>query len=150
MRRIGWSCEGLTSVHNKYTGYTLKHLLLRHLYNLPLPMLMCQALCSETSYWRMLSGQVLTSKCSLTLYCVVTYTLLGILGPFNHAHGFMLSSLQIGHCRPTPAKKQSVKPSLQRRILFNAMYQSIFNVVFYISFYENFGTTIKVFGSKST
>ena len=24
------------SVHNKYTGYTLKHLLLRHMYNLPL------------------------------------------------------------------------------------------------------------------
>ena len=25
------------SVHNKYTGYTLKHLLLRHMYNLSLP-----------------------------------------------------------------------------------------------------------------
>ena len=24
------------SVHNEYTGYTLKHLLLRHMYNLPL------------------------------------------------------------------------------------------------------------------
>ena len=36
----------------KYTGYVLKHLLLRHLYNLPLPVLLCyaQALCSETSY----------------------------------------------------------------------------------------------------
>ena len=35
----------------KYTGYTLKHLLLRHMYNLPLPILLChaQALCSETS-----------------------------------------------------------------------------------------------------
>ena len=32
------------SVHNKYTGYTLKHLLLRHMYNLPLPMLMCYVL----------------------------------------------------------------------------------------------------------
>ena len=31
-------------VHNKYTGYTLKHLLLRHLYNLPLPVLRCYAL----------------------------------------------------------------------------------------------------------
>ena len=52
MRRIRWSCEGLTSVHNKYTGYTLKHLLLRHMYNLPLLVLLCyaQALCSETSY----------------------------------------------------------------------------------------------------
>ena len=40
------------SVHNEYTGYILKHLLLRHTYNLPLPILMCyaQALCSETSY----------------------------------------------------------------------------------------------------
>ena len=39
------------SVHNEYTGYTLKHLLLRHMYNLPLPLLMCyaQALHSETS-----------------------------------------------------------------------------------------------------
>ena len=26
-----------TSVHNEYTGYTLKHLLLRHMYNLSLP-----------------------------------------------------------------------------------------------------------------
>ena len=25
------------SVHNEYTGYTLKHLLLRHMYNLLLP-----------------------------------------------------------------------------------------------------------------
>ena len=52
MRRIRWSCEGLTSVHNEYTGYLLKHLLLRHMYNLPLLVLMCyaQALRSETSY----------------------------------------------------------------------------------------------------
>ena len=27
------------SVHNKYTGYTLKHLFLRHMYNLSLPIL---------------------------------------------------------------------------------------------------------------
>ena len=39
MCRIQWSCEGLTSVHNKYTGYILKHLLLRHMCNLSLPML---------------------------------------------------------------------------------------------------------------
>ena len=32
------------SVHNEYTGYTLKHLLLRHMYNLSLPMLMCYVL----------------------------------------------------------------------------------------------------------
>ena len=37
MRRIRWSCEGLTSVHNEYTGWSLKHLLLRHMYNLSLP-----------------------------------------------------------------------------------------------------------------
>ena len=36
-RRIRWSCEGLTSVHNEYTGWSLKHLLLRHMYNLSLP-----------------------------------------------------------------------------------------------------------------
>ena len=33
MCRIWWSCEGLTSVHNKYTGWSLKYLLLRHMYN---------------------------------------------------------------------------------------------------------------------
>ena len=40
------------SVHNEYTGYTLKHLLLRPMYNLLLPILPCyaQALHSETSY----------------------------------------------------------------------------------------------------
>ena len=38
------------SVHNEYTGYTLKHLLLRHMYNLPLPVLTCFALepCAAT------------------------------------------------------------------------------------------------------
>ena len=39
MRRIWWSCEGLMSVHNEYARYTLKHLLLRHMYNLSLPKL---------------------------------------------------------------------------------------------------------------
>ena len=41
------------SVHNKYTGYTLKHLLLRHLYNLPLPVLRCYVLepCAATAAW---------------------------------------------------------------------------------------------------
>ena len=41
------------SVHNEYTGYTLKPLLLRHMYNLLLPVLMCYLLKlgdSETSY----------------------------------------------------------------------------------------------------
>ena len=47
------------SVHNEYTGYTLKHLLLRHMYNLSLPNL-C-ATCSSLA------------KCALTLYCVVSY-----------------------------------------------------------------------------
>ena len=31
------------SVHNEYTGYTLKHLLLRLMYNLLLPVLLCYA-----------------------------------------------------------------------------------------------------------
>ena len=46
MCRIRWSCEGLTSVHNEYTGYTLKHLLLRHMYNLSLPKL-CATLLAD-------------------------------------------------------------------------------------------------------
>ena len=60
MRRIRWSCEGLTSVHNEYTGYTLKHLLLRHMYNLSLPVLMCYLLKlgdSKTSYCWSDSGE---------------------------------------------------------------------------------------------
>ena len=57
MHRIRWSCEGLMSVHNIYTGYTLKHLLLRHMYNVATES-MCYLLkpCdSETSYcWSVL------------------------------------------------------------------------------------------------
>ena len=73
MRRIRWSCEGLTSVHNEYTGYLLKHLLLRHMYNLPLPVLMCyaQALRSETSYC-----YCYCVSNALALYCTVLYILL--------------------------------------------------------------------------
>ena len=39
---VPFACVGsgdpvrVTSVHNEYTGYLLKHLLLRHMYNLPL------------------------------------------------------------------------------------------------------------------
>ena len=69
MRRIQWSCEGLTSVHNKYTGYTLKHLLLRHLYNLLLPVLPCYALEPRAAT----AARIIIS---LTLYCVVLYILL--------------------------------------------------------------------------
>ena len=36
------------SVHNEYTGYTLKHLLLRHMYNLSLPNL-CAILLPDVS-----------------------------------------------------------------------------------------------------
>ena len=84
MHRIRWSCEGLTSVHNEYTGYLLKHLLLRHMYNLPLPILLCcaQALCSETSYcyrcyWSTAAeSHAVSVSFSLTLYCAVLYILL--------------------------------------------------------------------------
>ena len=40
---------------------------------------MPQALCSETSYWQMLSDQVLTGNCSLVvcvMSCVVCHTVL--------------------------------------------------------------------------
>ena len=42
------------SVHNEYTGYTLKHLLLRHTYNLSLPNL-C-ATCSSPVTLRLPTG----------------------------------------------------------------------------------------------
>ena len=72
------------SVHNEYTGYLLKHLLLRHMYNLPLPVLMCyaQALCSETSYcYRYCCSSDcecttahLSVKCCRTVLCGALYT----------------------------------------------------------------------------
>ena len=77
MRRIRWSCEGLTSVHNEYTWYTLKHLLLRHMYNLPLPVLLCyaQALCSETSCcYDCASKSASEWVCPCTVLCGALYT----------------------------------------------------------------------------
>ena len=67
------------SVHNEYTGYTLKHLLLRHMYNLPLSMLMCYmfkpyALRLPT-HWSAVLGST-NWRMRPTLYCVVTYILL--------------------------------------------------------------------------
>ena len=68
------------SVHNEYTGYTLKHLLLRPIYNLPLPILLCyaQALRSETSYcyYGYLSSAVTALSFSLshTVLCGALYT----------------------------------------------------------------------------
>ena len=49
------------SVHNEYTGYTLKHLLLRHMYNLPLLMLMCYVLKPYTL--RLPTGRCSLVKC---------------------------------------------------------------------------------------
>ena len=66
MRRIRWSCEGLTSVHNEYTGYTLKHLLLRHMYNLPLPKLCATLLVDPLS---LTDAVILTSHC--TVRCLI-------------------------------------------------------------------------------
>ena len=57
------------SVHNKYTGYTLKHLLLRHLYNLPLPVLTCYVLEPHAAT----AAQIIIT---IALYCVVLYILL--------------------------------------------------------------------------
>ena len=84
MRRIRWSCEGLTSVHNEYTGYTFEAFIAETYVQLAATdanVLCAQALHSETSYWRMFSGQVLMlerswTECSLTLYCVMIYILL--------------------------------------------------------------------------
>ena len=62
------------SVHNKYTGYTLKHLLLRHLYNLPLPVLMCYALkpCAATT-GNNVPSMILLIMCPHTVLCSALY-----------------------------------------------------------------------------
>ena len=67
MRRIRWSCEGLTSVHHEYTGYTLKHLLLRHMYNLSLPMLKSYVL--KPDALRLPTGGCSLVKCWLVNAC---------------------------------------------------------------------------------
>ena len=79
------------SVHNKYTGYTLKHLLLRHMYNLSLPNL-C-AMCSSLRALRLPTVTEcvkLSVRVSLALYCVVLYIAACVdtsrtvlLGPFS-------------------------------------------------------------------
>ena len=76
MRRIRWSCEGLTSVHNDYTGWSLKHLLSRHMYNLPLPIyVLLYPLLMRNSCWLLVSGSLVgeyPSECPV-LYCTVSY-----------------------------------------------------------------------------
>ena len=72
------------SVHNEYTGYTLKHLLLRHMYNLLLPnlcatrsSLVALRLPTVDPYSTEVPGKVCSRRVtggeSLTLYCVVAY-----------------------------------------------------------------------------
>ena len=78
VRRIWWSCEGLTSVHNEYTGWSLK---LRHMYNLSLPNLRAtlQA-CLNRLCWvvapdcMLVTERVLLRVCVRpVLYCTVSY-----------------------------------------------------------------------------
>ena len=86
MRRIRWSCEGLTSVHNEYTGYTLKHLLLRHMYNLPLPMLMCYVL-------KPYALRLPTGRCSLVKYWPATALLLCVANALLLCHTVLCGDL---------------------------------------------------------
>ena len=58
-------CMRLTSVHNEYTGYTLKHLLLRHMYNLRLPELCVTLLAGPLS---LSANARLTSHCTLRCF----------------------------------------------------------------------------------
>ena len=69
MRRIRWSCECLTFVHNEYTWYTLKHLLLRHMYNLSLLKLCATLLVDPLLLVLVLECDWLT----VALYCAVPY-----------------------------------------------------------------------------
>ena len=80
------------SVHNEYTGYTLKHLLLKHMYNLSLP-----NLCAMHSSLRVLRlptvdpySAVEPGEMRPTLYCVMAYmaacvdaSRMVLLGPFS-------------------------------------------------------------------
>ena len=68
------------SVHNEYTGYTLKHLLLRHMYNLSL-LNLC-ATCSSLVTLRLPTARVpdcysllfnSLSSALCALYCAVPY-----------------------------------------------------------------------------
>ena len=69
------------SVHNKYTGYTLKNLLLRHLYNLPLPVLRCYVPepCTATTALAAIAATALLLLlldycCSRPVLCGALYT----------------------------------------------------------------------------
>ena len=69
-RRIWWSCEGLTSVTQQIHWIQLKHLLLRHMYNLS-----PKTMCYSTS-WSYCSAGEPTDDCwliALALYCAVPY-----------------------------------------------------------------------------
>ena len=61
--------------HNKYAGYTLKHLLLKHMYNLPLPKLhatlLVDLLSPESANERALFSAEATDRMSVVLYCMV-------------------------------------------------------------------------------
>ena len=84
MRRIRWSCEGLTSVHNEYTGYTFEAFIAETYVQLATTdanVLCAQALHSETSYWvdvlrSSADARILSCWMLSTLYCVVIYILL--------------------------------------------------------------------------
>ena len=73
--RIRWSCEGLTSVTQWIHWIQLKHLLLRHMYNLSLPnlcaTLLVGLLCSAE--WTGLSDS-LSDSGSRTVLCGVLYS----------------------------------------------------------------------------
>ena len=80
MRRIRWSCEGLTSVTQQIHWIQLKHLLLRHMYNLPLPKLCATLLVDPTA---LLESLLMTDwpidwlltdwLTDFVLYCAVPY-----------------------------------------------------------------------------
>ena len=75
--RIWWSCQGLTSVSQWIHWMQLKHLLLRHMYNLSLlnlcATLLVDLLCWR-AYWQLrLNSLTLCWPTDLTLYCAVLY-----------------------------------------------------------------------------
>ena len=63
----------LRLLQNKYAGYTLKHLLLRHMYNLSLPKLRATLLVAGVQLFSATATAGMTWRMHPVLYCTMAY-----------------------------------------------------------------------------